>query len=396
MSRRSTRLTAVVLGVLLVAFGSACSKREDDAEAVRDLLEATKPLAHRFVYAEETDEHEITVQGVVQDDLRAKYQLTADGAPVAEQVVVDDAVAMRFLDEEWVQSYIDNDVATDEVEQDTDVEGVSVLQALFKRYWVADPAGAPPLITNAENLPDQGVDPIGDARNALDYVADIVDRYPVVKYDPESISPVYRSDEDPFPVPEDGSGVDRYDVVQFSLPSVQDATSGATPQLPNTSHFRKMAIYAKGGRIIRVMETIDASPRVLDDLRSLMLGMVKQTAPENVYNGFVATAGELEGDELAAFLLDGLNSFIELRGDPPIRFRTMTLELRDLGDDGIEVALPKVQFKASLALLHNLGRKPLGDPDEGDIAAGGATSTTTSSTGSTTQSTLESTGDTVD
>jgi hypothetical protein len=243
-------------------------------------------------------------------------------------------------------------------------------QALGLGHWVLDPAGAPPLIPNADSLPDPGVDPLTDARRALDFTRDVVERAQLIEYSADSISPTYRADEDPFPAPEDGSGVRRFDVAQPPLPSVSDATGGATPVLPSTASFRKMAVYVKDGHVIRVMEHVGVSERTLDDLRVLMTGIVKASAPPNVLRGFEAEIDRRSGDELAAFLLDGLNSFVELRGDPPIRFRTMTLKLLDLGDDAIRVELPQTQVEGSLALLHSVGRKPVADETTDD--AGGA------------------------
>ena len=357
---RRHRLGAALL-VLAVLSTGACSKKEQDSEEVRAFIDATDVLARRFVYTEQTEARTVVVQGLVEDDFRYKTKVVQDGVDVLEAVVSDDSAAVRFLDPDRVAEWTDTVVAP-EVDQATDLDGIGVFDALRARRWVLDAGGAPPLTIGADKLSTQGDDPLLDARTALVYVralAEAKDLTPMVKYNPEAISPTYRADEDPFPTPEEGSGVERYDLYQPDLPPAAEATSGAQPIFPSAVNFRKMAVYVKDGKVIRVSEHIGLTPRLLDDLHSYMLRVVDATAPEDIRRDFRAEVERKQGDELGEFLVQGLNAILELTGDDPIRFRTMTLELRDLGASDIRVELPGETIKGSLAVLKNLGRKPV-------------------------------------
>ncbi|MFZ6003528.1 MAG: hypothetical protein ACOYXM_06280 [Actinomycetota bacterium] len=377
---KRTRAFAVALAVLLAL--TACGKQEKDSEEVREFIDASDTLARRFVYTEETKERTIVVQGLVEDDFRYKTKVVQDGSDVLEAVVSDDSVAVRFLDPELIGAWMDEEVAS-EVDQATDLEGIGVLDALRARRWVLDAGGAPPVARSAEQLETQGDDPLLDALTALSYVRDIAeakDLTPMIKYNPEAISPTYRADEDPFPVPEEGSGVERYDVYQPKLPSAAQATSGSQAVLPSALNFRKLAVYVKDGRVIQVSEHIGLTPRLLDDLGSYMLQLIDTTAPENIRRDFRARVDRLRGEELGEFLLQGLNAIIEIAGDEPIRFRSMTLELRDLGADDIDVELPGETIRGSLAVLKNLGRKPSIDDDAPATGTGPGTGSGTTTT----------------
>lgn len=374
MKLRAIGSAVLVLGLLSTA---ACSKKENDSENVRDLIDATDTLSHRFVYTEQTKDRTVVVQGLVEDDFRYKTKVIQDGVDVIEAVVSDDSVAVRFLDPGQIADWTDEEVAP-EVDQATDLAGIGVLDALRAQHWVLDSGGAPPVVTDAEGLAAQGEDPLLDARTALDYVrglAEAKDLTPMVKYSAEAISPTYRADEDPFPVPEEGSGVERYDLYQPKLPSAAQATSGAQTVLPSALNFRKLAVYVKDGKVIRVSEQIGLSPRLLDDLRSYTLQLVDSTAPENIRRDFRAEVERRQGEDLGEFLLQGLNAILELTGDEPIRFRTMTLELRDLGAEDIKVELPAEVIKGSLAVLKNMGRKPVVADAVADTGTGAGTGT---------------------
>ena len=377
---RGRRVAAAVV-VLAMVSTAGCSKKDNDSEKVRGFIDATDHLARRYVYTETTGERTVVVQGIVEDDFRYKTKVLQDGADVLEAVVSDDSVAVRFLDPAKLAEWVDTAVSS-EVDQATDLRGISVFDALRARRWVLDEGGAPPVVVNAVERQTQGVDPLLDARTVFGYVrqlAEAKDLTPMIKYSAEAISPTYRADEDPFPAPEKGSGVDRYDLRQPGLPSAAEAVSGAQAVFPVALNFRKMAVYVKDGKVIRVSEVIGLTPRTLEDFRSYMLQLIDSTAPKEIRADFRAEVARRQGSDLGDFLLQGLNAILDLAGNDPIRFRSMTFEVRDPGAPDLRVELPGNTIKGSLAVLNNLGRKPAVDRDAAD-ADGNSTATTTTTT----------------
>ena len=364
------RVMLVLLAATVLVAG--CSKREEDSDEVRDLVDATSPNAYRFIYETEQGGEKFRVQGLIEDDLRYKLQLSIDGRPALEQVVVDDSVAVRFLAPGLVERFIDRSVEGG-VDLETDVEGASVLDALRAGRWVHDPVGAPSLLTStkddAEDEEEESAvvdDPLADARTVLDYVRSI--NQPFVEYDPESLEPTYRADEDPFLAPEDDSGVTRFDTVVFDLPSPDDAGGGTGAAFPDYVHFRRMAVYEKDGLIFAVREVTRPTERQVQDLVEYATVLVEETAPPEVFADFQRTIEQTPRAKLGDFLLEGINTFRKTSGQAPLRFRTMALEIQDIGDDEIVVTLPDDEMiEGSLAILKNLGRKPLKGTADGDI-----------------------------
>jgi hypothetical protein len=363
-----------VLALVTMLAGGACEKRDQDAKKVIHAIDATSPLEHRFVYrVESRSAGKLRVQGIVVDDFRYKLQLSLNDTPAIEEIVDDDAVAVRFLDAGLVDGFTDRQVV-DKVDQTTNVPGATVIDALKAKRWVLDDAGAPSAVVDLREEKDsngtrqQSRDPLFEARTALAYVRRTAANN-FVKYDPETLNPTYRRDEDPFPKPAKGSGVTRYDSQLVDLPPASSATSGSTPQLPSIANFRKMAVYVKGGRVIAVREFIGLSPRQLRDLTKYVEAIIDATAPDEVLSGFRKQVASLSSkpDELSDFLLDGLNTFVVSAGRDAIRFRTMSLELQDFGDVAGSIELPTQEaVLGDLAVLQNLGRKPLtGAEDEG-------------------------------
>lgn len=363
------RLVLLVLVVALLA--TACTKREDESAQVRDLVDATSPNPYRFIYEVEQGGEQFRVQGIIEDDLRYKLQLSVDGRPALEQVVVDDAVAVRFLAPGLVGRFVDEEVE-DEVDLDTDVAGATVLDALRAGRWVLDEEGAPSLLqsvndlTSGEEESEVADDPLFDARTVLDYVRGI--SQPFVEFDPESLEPTYRSDEDPFLPPEDDSGAERFDTFVFDLPSPDAAAGGTGASFPGYGNFRRLAVYAKDGKIFAVREVTEPTPRQTEELLEYATVLVEETAPPEVFADFQRTVEQTPPEKLGAFLLEGLNAFRAGSGQAPLRFRTMALEIQDIGDHAIEVTLPSDDLiRGSLAILKNLGRKPVVSGSEGDI-----------------------------
>ena len=357
MNRRRRLLQVVSVLALSALVGTACAKDDSDSEEVRAVLDDTLLEAHRFVYTETTPDGVLTtVQGIVEDDFRYQARLIRDGDPIVDRIVSDDTVVVRFLEPDTLSQFIDKDMKG-LVETDTDLEGVTVFDALQARRWVIDPGGAPPQLVSIDAASDPGVDPIFDALRQVDRArtATLATDVGFVEYSEDSIALTYRADEDPFPVPEEGSGVTRFDLVQPPFPDGSDAENA---QLPGEAIFRKMVVYVKGGRVIRVMEDIGLTPSRLDDFRDYMLRLVATNAPDSVRDGFESTVESTTGQALGQFLLDGLNTFRDLQGEPPIRFRTTSYELLDIGDLSLRVKLPTAEtITGDLAVLVNLGVK---------------------------------------
>lgn len=367
MKKRRLLLLLPAIAVL----ASGCSKKEFDQESVRDAIDATTPHSFRLDYTVTNTAGSVNVRGIVEDDFRYKLQLSLDDEPAAEQVVVDDGVALRFLETDLVDSFTDR-AMEGQVDTETDVEGADVFDALTAGRWVLDPAGAPNAVVNTIDAPtgDDEVqnDPLFDARTALEYVRRVAQGTPFVRYDEESLDPTYREDEDPFPVPSESSGVVRYDSAVADLPAAAAATSGSR-QLPSLASFRKMAVYVKDDVVIAVREVIGVSPRELQDLLEYEAALVETTAGDEVLAAFESETERLSGDHdgLAEFLLGGLNTFITSTGSQPIRFRTMSLEITDLDAVGTAVELPTDVIRGDLAVIRNMGRKPLVD-ETGDAS----------------------------
>ena len=360
MSRARRILTC---GVLVVsAFGlSGCKGANDAEKRVRDALHNTEKLSNTFLYKEtvrdKAGNHETDVRGLVEDDFRYNARVAADGKPVLDEVVSDDALAVRFLEPAAIGRFLRKPTKAKQsgsgvggsggsaAEPAADGAGSSpnpgepaAAEILASRRWVLDPAGAPSAFATANTDQTLGDDPIADARAVFAYVERAIDEaVRVVEWNPESLE--YRKDEDPFETPKNGSGVTRYDFQRPNLPKASQTGTGTNQVTPDTRHFRKMSVYVKDKRIIRVVEKIDVESR-LDDLEKIYDTKFPKGRPPA---------------EVAAIAVEALNVIRTGQGQDPIRMRDMEFSLKDLGAD-VKVDMPADTMKASLALLQNRGR----------------------------------------
>jgi hypothetical protein len=349
-------------GVLVVtALGlSGCKGATDAEKRLREALHNTEKLSNTFLYKEvvhdKAGDHETDVRGLVEDDFRYKARVATDGKPVLDEVVSDDALAVRFLDPAAMGPFLRKATKAKQSgsgvggsgsapEPAADTGGSSptpgepaAAEILASRRWVLDPAGAPSAFATANTDQTLGDDPIADARAVFAYVERAIDEsVRVVEWNPESLE--YRKDEDPFETPKKGSGVTRYDFERPNLPKASQTGTGSNQVTPDTRHFRKMSVYVKDKRIIRVVEKVDVESR-LDDL-------------EKIYDTkFPKDRSEAE---VAAIAVEALNVIRTGQGQDPIRMRDMEYSLKDLGTD-VKVDMPTDTMKASLALLQNRGR----------------------------------------
>lgn len=333
-------------GLALALAGSAlagCGGRESKLDEVRAAISATRRDAAQFVYVEERDGAEHTVTGVIDDDFRYKALVAVDGAPEYEEIVVDDALAMRLHIPENLPKLVDRD-RLDSADLSTDVEGANVLQVLNSKRWVIDPEGAPAATTSAAADTELGRDLVYDALTSLDYVdTALTQAIEVAEYRADALNPVYPRTEDVFPAPEAGSGVVRYDLRRGRLPAIsqQAGNAGGRQAVPNVSHFRKMAIYVKDGRILRVLERIEVIGKFVEDLRNYLEGFV---AESRIGDDLVAEFKAIERlgntPEAGNQYLEFLNTVIVGLGGDPVIGRTMTLEFSKDKGDVTEVVLP--------------------------------------------------------
>ena len=362
-------LVAATLGL------SACNGATDAEKRLREALRNTEKLSNTFLYTEtvhdKAGDHETDVRGLVEDDFRYKARVAEDGKPVLDEVVSDDALAVRFLDPAAMGRFLRKPA---EAKHGSGVGGngggsngtaatpdpatgaggttpgePSAADLLATRRWVLDPAGAPAEFAAPGSDRTLGDDPIADARNVFAYVDRAINEaVRVVEFNPESLE--YRKDEDPFPTPEPHSGVTRYDFERPNLPKASQTGSGANQVTPDTRNFRKMSVYVKDKRVIKVLEKVDVESR-LKDLAQIYDTKFPADRPKS---------------ELAAIAVEALNVIRTGQGQDPIRLRDMEFSLKDLGTD-VKVDMPTDTTKASLALLENRG-KP-GDAANGALEA---------------------------
>src|SRR5581483_10320480 len=306
-------LVAATLGL------SACNGATDAEKRLREALRNTEKLSNTFLYTEtvhdKAGDHETDVRGLVEDDFRYKARVAEDGKPVLDEVVSDDALAVRFLDPARMSRFLRRP-ATGSGGGGAGPGQAAVAALLATRRWVLDPAGAPAEFATAGTDRTLGHDPIADARDVFAYVEQAMNEAArVVEFNPESLE--YRKDEDPFPAPAKHSGVTRYDLVRPNLPKASQTGGGPNQVTPDARHFRKLSVYVKDKRVIKVVEKIDVESR-LKDL-------------SEIYDTRFPT--DRSKAELAVVAVEALNAIRTGQGQDPIRLRDMEFAVKDLGSD---------------------------------------------------------------
>ena len=344
MTRRTLALVAA-LGVL--AAGSACVKKNEDKLNLENLLDESAHTSGVFRYSDTTPSSPLetgvasTVRGLVEDDFRFKARLSIDATDVLDEVVNDDALAVRFLDPKYVAAFTGKggDAAT--------------RTALGGRFWVYDPSGAPPIGDAAVSGDVLGLDPIVDSLSVTDYVKDaIAQSLYIRKFNAEEID--YRPAEDPFPQPARGSGVVRWDLIPPKLPRADalDTTGQANAALAKIADFRKMSVYVQHGRVVQIREQIAAKFDLLDEFHRYIDRLLDKTGDRNSARA-KAQIKKIENDPAAleAVLSLALNQILASSGQDLIRFRTMTYEFSRQGEKvhadlptGPEVKSGKLDF----------------------------------------------------
>lgn len=245
--------------VLLSLVAAACGKggRVELLRTVNRSIDRTRTTPHAFVYTEHLLDSNRTIQinGEMQDDFRSSATMSINGKPVLQQVVSDDALAMRVLDKDAVKPFMTA------VKRQSDYAA----KALNDGKWVIDHQGAPPLVapkTTASTIAI-GADPLIDASTYVyQYLHAAIDQAGAMgEFNPDAIE--YNPLDDPFK--EDvgkhlrQNGIRRFDTVLVPLPG--PAPRGTPQVLPSTFHFRKMAFYLRGSRLLEVKEQIKITDR---------------------------------------------------------------------------------------------------------------------------------------
>jgi hypothetical protein len=315
------RLIALLAVVGVLAAAPACGQRDEKKLTLTKLLQESAHSAGVFRYSDQTPQTPFgkatlaQVRGLVEDDFRYKARLTVDGADAIDEVVNDDALAVRFLDPSFVEKFTTRG-------GDRDIRA-----ALSARYWVTDPVGAPSIGDAAVADRTIGIDPIVDSLSVIDYAVDAVAASGGVdKFNPEGLN--YRPKEDPFPRPAQGSGVTRWDVYPPDMPRADALDTGQiSASLARTPVFRKMAVYVKDGRVVQIREEIGARFELLDKFYDYILKFTEK--------GDKRAAALLkkdldpikdQPDLLAAVLNFALNELLRTAGEDPVRFRSMKYE----------------------------------------------------------------------
>ena len=408
--RTPPRWRAAVLAVVLAApLFAACGEPEDEEDRLLAAISRTERLSYNFVYedtrpapgtqdivVQQGGQEQVIeggpeifpdsrVQGVVEDDFRFKAQLSINDEPKLEKVVSDDAVAVRLLDPSALPRFVDKAVA-EEVETDTDRPGISVPEALQSGRWVVDPEGATQQLLGLSADRTEGIDPLLDALTTFAHVRAAIDEAEnVERFSADSFDPAYRTSEDPFPAPDEDSGVIRYDLRRPRLPAVGAIGASGQPDVAETEHFRKMAVYVDDeGRVIQVLEEVSVAGRQVEEFRTYFNAFLADVmGEEDEAQAFVESFRQQQeevlregGEEaLGEFLLYAWSSGAATTGGEAIDIRTLRLDLQDLGEAN-EVALPTEDvISGNLAILIGTGQKPTETEGGADTAPADPTPT---------------------
>ncbi|HVM09015.1 MAG TPA: hypothetical protein VM345_11160 [Acidimicrobiales bacterium] len=364
--RTELHKVVVCLAAVVMAVGlAACGEREEaQKDELLEIISATRPLAREFVYVDQPQNGtEIRVVGVVEDSFRFKARLSVNNQPIKEEVAVDDALAVRFLDATHVGLFLDEERSAEAMKAPESADGAPVptpLETLQAGRWVLDPTGAPSLLPRADAQRLEGEDPVLDALAVLDYVAQIVEANGAVRYNKDALEPVYKPAEDRFPKPAQGAAVTRYDVPLRKFPKASDQGGKNVVIVPGVENFRKLSVFVRDGRVIEIREDIDVASR-MDDLRR---------------NFDVKTQFTVEQAVTA------INEVRKSKGEDPFRPRRMQLQLVFEDEESVSLPEPGAFIQAPLSFLRHRGadvpaRKGAGAESFGDATGDGDTSTTT-------------------
>lgn len=335
----------VLLLVTVAALTGACKRERDQKIDVGKFIDKTEQQARKFVYIDATKQGQTQVAGVVEDDFRYKTRLTMNGRAVEDEIVSDDALAVRFLAPDKLPQFLSTQgqinatvpaAAGGAPPGSTPTSGgVPPVVALQAQRWVVDATGAPALSASVNDRRKLGDDPDFDALTALEYVRRATNAAILVKkYKKDDIEPVFKAKEDPFPKPATGSKTVRYDLKPPPLPKADARGNTGNQTVPGQPNFRKMVVYVRDGVIVEVREQIDVASKLNDLIR--LFNLPRDTTVDAAVFAINAVRGG-QGDDL-------------------IRLRSMRIQFQDLGG-ALKVELPTDAIAGSLSVLKYRGHQ---------------------------------------
>lgn len=337
----------LLLLVTVAGITGACKRERDQKIDVGKFIDATEQQARKFVYIDQTKQAQTQVAGVIEDDFRYKTRLTIGGRAIEDEVVSDDALAVRFLATDKLPQYLSTQGqisatvpagtggAPPGSTSTSTSGGVPPVIALQAQRWVLDKTGAPQLAATPGDRRKLGDDPIFDAMTALEYVRKATNAAILVKkYKRDDIEPVYKEKEDPFPKPATGSKTVRYDLKPPQLPKADARGNSGNQTVPGQPNFRKMVVYVRDGVIVEVREQIDVASKLNDLIR--LFNLPRDTSVDAAVFAINAVRGG-QGEDL-------------------VRVRSMRLQFQDLGG-ALTVALPTDAIPGQLTVLKYRGHQ---------------------------------------
>ncbi|MFN2462858.1 MAG: hypothetical protein ABR573_03015 [Candidatus Dormibacteria bacterium] len=373
-----TAFATIVASLLLAPILQGCAGREDRTNELRAIIARTVSQSRHYRYSEAYAGHTAVVEASIQDDLRYKTSYSRDGHLLSEEVIVDDARALRIPDPAAADRVAPSIAVTrpglgsvgagasptGTASQASTIglpapeaagaaaesrPGAQTLDLIHSGGWVLDAAGAGRLQRkHTAKREELGDDQVRDALNALRYVDDSMTQLggtgAVVLYNPEAIN--YRADLDPFPRPKTAAGELRYDLRQPGLaPRAGGAgTSEAQREqgLPGPAYFRSLSVYVRRGLVERVVESVSVE-RALKNPDQDLLARIQDAGtqvPASVKTGAPSVQ--------AAFIARTLIAQQLRRNQSPLRVHELQLVVSGLGA-AQDVTLPDGAAKASLA-----------------------------------------------
>jgi hypothetical protein len=173
------------------------------------------------------------------------------------------------------------------------------------------------------------------------------------KFNIDALDPTYKDKEDFFDKPERGADITRYDVPLIDFPRVTVTGGPRSTFVPEANNFRKMAIFVKDKKVVRIDEDIDVVSRIKDFKKAF----------------------DIQGDLQPQAAVSAINEVRKARGRKDLlRPRRMVVTFPDLGTPTDTISLPPAgeYTKGELSLLKGRGR--LSARDRANAAA--ATTTT--------------------
>lgn len=250
-------VACVLLLVALVSGACGGGTRNRPRRLVGGALNRVSNHPFAFRYQEQLLKPKklIEVRGEVADDLRSRGTLAIDGKDVLEQIISDDAIAVRVRDQKMAAPYVAAIAIQDK----------AAAADLKVGKWLIDQQGAPELVAprTGDNVIQTGVNPLLESSSYIfQYLEDAMNAgRGLEEFNPDS--PFYNALDDPWRDDANAGlvkeGIRRYDINLPPLPRRTQRGSGAA--IPGTPHFRKLVFYLRGTRLVEVKEQIKIDDR---------------------------------------------------------------------------------------------------------------------------------------